>query len=498
MIKKELVENKNSFIALSIYIIALLFFCSKMSPLYPINEWADVNLYFNIGKGIFNGVTPYTEAFDHKGPLIFFIYGFGYLISNTSFFGMYIIECLAWIAMSFCIYLTCRPFCNKTLAFLSATLIPSMILASTLNGGSAEEFILVFEIISLYLFISYFGKETTVHNPKHMFIHGVLCTMTLFIKLNLVSFWFFPLLAIFVSLFIRKEYRNLVRNVLAFTLGFLIIAVPITLYFIANNALAEAWNIYVVLNKSYAQPGSIGEILERLFANFYQRIRFGNISFYIILAGALYFPIKYLKQRAGQIALILSFVALYVSIFISSYYIDYYYLPLYVYAIPGFIAISRFVTIPSTKLAYISIAVLCLYTGIMQRNLFGFEPGDLLNRKFTDDTISRFSDKIKKESAPTLLNLGLDNGNIVFTQTNIIPSVRYFITPNLSYEVYPQMRNSQTKYIEQKQVQFIILSQVSPNYEYFKQLSALNDNYEVIDTYVESGTIPYYLYKRKD
>lgn len=90
MIKQAIVKDKNILILLSLYSFLLLFFCSKMSPLYPINEWSDVNLYYNIGKAIFNGRTLYAEAFDHKGPLIFFIYGIGYAISNTSFIGMFL------------------------------------------------------------------------------------------------------------------------------------------------------------------------------------------------------------------------------------------------------------------------------------------------------------------------------------------------------------------------------------------------------------------------
>jgi hypothetical protein len=57
MIKQAIVKDKNILILLSLYSFLLLFFCSKMSPLYPINEWSDVNLYYNIGKAIFNGRT---------------------------------------------------------------------------------------------------------------------------------------------------------------------------------------------------------------------------------------------------------------------------------------------------------------------------------------------------------------------------------------------------------------------------------------------------------
>lgn len=34
---------------------AALFFCSKSSPAYPINDWSDANIYFSAGKGMLAG-----------------------------------------------------------------------------------------------------------------------------------------------------------------------------------------------------------------------------------------------------------------------------------------------------------------------------------------------------------------------------------------------------------------------------------------------------------
>ena len=103
-----------------------------------------------------------------------------------------------------------------------------------------------------------------------------------------------------------------------------------------------------------------------------------------------------------------------------------------------------------------------------------------------------------KESKPTLLNLGLDLGSGVFTKANIVPNVKYFISPNLPHSIYPEMRDEQTKYIENKKVQFIILSQFSLNFDYFFNLPALNENYKIVDTYIEDKFKTYYLYKLKD
>ena len=226
----SLTENK-IIILLGCYVFFLLIICSHMSPLYYSNEWADVNIYFNVAKAMFNGRTLYNESFDHKGPLIFFIYGLGYLISNNSFFGMFLIQWTAWFTMVYYIYRLSKLYLDNIFAYIVVIIFPVFILKIMKAGGSAEEFILVFECISLYYFVRYFKeKSVSVHKPSVMFIHGIMCSMVLFIKLNLLVFWFFPLAAIFLNLLRKRAFKSFAVNMVAYIAGLLIIAIPILLY----------------------------------------------------------------------------------------------------------------------------------------------------------------------------------------------------------------------------------------------------------------------------
>lgn len=494
-----IIEDKNIFIVLFLYTFLLIFFCSMMSPLYPYNDWSDINLYFNVGKAMFNGKTLYTEVFDHKGPFIFLIYGIGYLISNTSFLGLYIIEALCWTLMVFAVYFTARLYLDKIYAFVVAIVFPVLMLSHTSEGGSAEEFVTIFEVVSLYLFIRYFKEQdASKHKPLYMFVHGLMCIMVLLIKINLVIFWFFPLLAIFINLILKKEYKNLVHNTIAFLIGVAMVAVPFAIYFLVNGALSEFWNIYIDLNRSYARIGGLAEVVEGLFVRFYLRLRFETFEFLIILVGAIYFPIKYIKNRLGMISIILSFVALYIAIFVTPGYVYYYSIPYYVYALLGCIVLCKFLNLSSNWRIYFICALLALIWGVNRRDFFGFTMNDLIKRTKQETIVDKISDIIGQEKNPTVINLGLDANNGVFTRLNIIPSVKYFVTPNLHYDIYPQMRNEQTQYINNKEVQFIILPQGALNFDYFYNLSALQDNYTLIDKIVDSESKAFYLYKRKD
>lgn len=502
---KTIIQEKKVILALFAYAFILLFFCSKMSPLYPINEWSDVNLYFNIGKMVNDGKIIYTEAFDHKGPLIFFIYAAGAFISDTSFFGMYIIESLAWALILIFTYFSAKLFVDKIRAILIALVYPIFLLWYTLSGGSAEEFIVVTQIISLYFFLKYFKeKDPVTHNPQYMILHGVMSSIAMLIKINLVIFWFFPLLAIFVNLFTHKEYKNLSQNIAAYLTGVFIIVIPCFTYFLTTNSFSEFWNIYINLNKNYAAIGGVAETIKNLGIRFYLLLRFETFYFSLILIGAIYFPLKYINKTKGKIGIILSFVCLYIIILASSKHVYYYSIPITIFIPLALIIFSKYLNIRATKKTYCILFVIVLVTSIKQKDFYGAEISSLILRRESEalnkseGIIFDFAETIKKEQNPTLLNLGLDKGNAVFTEANIIPNVRYFISPNLPYDIYPNMRDEQTKYIENKDIKFIIMMSESINYGYFVNLKALDENYAIMDSITDDENKTYYLYKRKD
>ena len=59
----------------------MLLICSKNSFLYPLNDWVDVNCFFTVGRGIRHGLVPYLDLYDHKGPLLYYVYALASLIS---------------------------------------------------------------------------------------------------------------------------------------------------------------------------------------------------------------------------------------------------------------------------------------------------------------------------------------------------------------------------------------------------------------------------------
>ena len=53
---------------LAAFVMILL--CSKSSPLYPMNDWVDVNCFFTVGRGMLHGLVPYRDLYEQKGDLL--------------------------------------------------------------------------------------------------------------------------------------------------------------------------------------------------------------------------------------------------------------------------------------------------------------------------------------------------------------------------------------------------------------------------------------------
>ena len=121
---------------------AVLFFCSKSSFGYPINDWSDANIYFTIGKGMTRGQVVYRDLYDHKGPLLFILYALGAAISDTSFIGVFALEALSLAAAVYAGWRTVRLFGEGRLTLLAMPLLAAATCCCTAftQGGSAEEF----------------------------------------------------------------------------------------------------------------------------------------------------------------------------------------------------------------------------------------------------------------------------------------------------------------------------------------------------------------------
>ena len=224
---------------------------SACSPLYPFNPWDDVNVFFDLGRGIIHGKVPYRDLFDHKGPLLHFIYALAALISERSFTGIWLVECITASVYSVFSWKIVKLFADtkKHNIFLMPLFLGIIYSMGIFNfGGNAEE--LCFPVITVML---YFGLKAIVSGdglPKNneAVICGVLTGVLFWIKYSFLGFVLgFCIYILFLTIK-RKDFKRLWSLVWRFLLGFILISVPILVFFLFNNSLSYLVDAYFRVN----------------------------------------------------------------------------------------------------------------------------------------------------------------------------------------------------------------------------------------------------------
>ena len=85
----SIIKNKKEVWVLFIYALLFITVFNEDSFLFEIFPRADESWLFTAGKAWMNGMTPYVDFADSKGPLVWLIYGLGYLIDHDSYLGVY-------------------------------------------------------------------------------------------------------------------------------------------------------------------------------------------------------------------------------------------------------------------------------------------------------------------------------------------------------------------------------------------------------------------------
>ena len=52
------------------------------SPIYAFNSDHDFQWYMTVGNSLTNGKIPYRDIFEHKGPIVYFVFAFACLFAN--------------------------------------------------------------------------------------------------------------------------------------------------------------------------------------------------------------------------------------------------------------------------------------------------------------------------------------------------------------------------------------------------------------------------------
>ena len=264
MVRQHRVEILLIFFCVAAATLFVLLFSYSTSPLYSnyLTYGGEVSAgdslqFQTIGKAWLDGAMPYRDAFDHKGPLLFFINMLGFLLGGGTRYGIVILQiiCLS-ISLYYVIKISRLATASRSWGIFNVLIFLVFYSFAYIDGNGSQEYNLPFIIIPVYLALSYFSSENArqgKHNPIYALIYGLGAGASLMIQASNVVLICPCILVVGFTLIKNRQYKLLLQNLLYGAAGVAILTLPFVLYFALNGALPEMLYATIFFNFDYSQ-----------------------------------------------------------------------------------------------------------------------------------------------------------------------------------------------------------------------------------------------------
>lgn len=231
---------------LSAFTFILLFIISSDSYTHYVHPRCDSAWFHICGKAWMNGMIPYVDFADSKGPLLWLIYGIGYLISPRDFIGVFWIEVIFYILTLYTICLCAMRLTSSAPLSLAATVIMSIayFFPTAHTEMRAEDFCQLFFALTLYSVLSIPVDSNRSSISRHAACLGLCFGATLMIKYNVAAM--LVAASVFPLFYLRRDIRGILRFIAFYIIGTAIIVTPFVIVLAMSGSLTAFVNEYFI------------------------------------------------------------------------------------------------------------------------------------------------------------------------------------------------------------------------------------------------------------
>jgi len=475
-------------ICLSLYICL----ASILNPFGYTNVGWDTSIYLTITQGITRGQVPFRDFYDNKGPLLYLISAPGFALGR--FTGVWITELIFMCISIFFAYKTALFFGNRVFALIGVILSFIVFLTFFYEAAGTEEYSLPFMMISLHIFTKHYFAERKASPPEIMIL-GFCFASSVLIRINMFPLWLGFCMVIFIETIIERDFSGLVKYMLLFCTGSLIIAIPVILYLKTNNALMD----YIQQNFFAGSSRGFSGLSFKLFIKSFFMIINKNFCFTPLLAGFIWIVKDFAGEKRGYYAgYSISFIltVIFYAVIRTNY--DHYNMSLIPFLGPAFIFFGQdiykyFRNINNNKLCF-ALFLCILFSGQLVTGLNRSLFGSLIdNQSRKDNLISGRTIDEQTVKGNKIIFLGFPCHIYLFTQRDT--ASRYiYQTSGVDYE--PNAQNEFLMDIYRNRPAIIAIANMNGHYDYLPDWYApvydmIDNEYQMITD--ENG---YFLFKR--
>lgn len=467
------------------------------------NDWVDVHCFFTMGRSILDGLVPYADLYEQKGPVLYFLYAIVSIFSRDSFFGVFILEVVCFALFLYFSGKIAQLYLGKSkVVYLITALLAAVIPVSWSfsHGSSVEEMCLFMMAYGLFSTLRAL-QEGRFLSFREAFLNGVFAAMILWIKYTMLGFYLG--LATFVILWYllpQLRWKELLITIGQFLLGIAAVSAVVLVYFLINRAVDDLFTVYFY-NNIFLYPSELeGSRVDLIWKCFYNAMKYNPSFSWWLGIGLVGLIAGLFRSGKSALMIIMCFMGLAVGTYWGGKGFDYYGLVFAAFSVFGpitIILVARLCKLPELAqqlfrgeklVGWIATAVCTAmllahsYTNCDNVYLMQYDKEDMPQYQFAQ-TIATVEDA-------TLLNYGFLDGGFYFAAESV-PECKYFCYFNINTQ---EMWDMQKDCIENGKVDFIVtrrypLDRYSPN-------ASL---YTLVDeaTFYFSGTdYTYYLYQK--
>ena len=228
-----------------------------------------------------NGMVPYVDFADSKGPLLWLIYGIGYLLNSHSYVGVFWVSCVFYAASFTFAYKLSRLYLNSSASSIVVAILPLFLFYYKIHDEvRAEDYCITFVFVSLYCLCRVINGVDKRQLYRYAWGVGVSMSCCLLIKWN----YFFMLGGIaFVVLFISMRMKTF-SGLWGGLAGIAAPLIPFLIYFLIQGNFDAFVSEYFLNTTSTVSLG-----FKFYLKNYILRLYFIKEIHILILLGAIFF-----------------------------------------------------------------------------------------------------------------------------------------------------------------------------------------------------------------
>lgn len=403
---------------------------NSTSPLFW-GRGLDSSIFQYMGYSMLQGKIPYTDLFDHKGLLLYWINALGYLIHSE--LGIMLLQILN-LSLTMMLWF-------RTLAVIKEEWMKYVILILSLLGLCAyyefgnltEEWSLL--LIS-YPIMTYFEskKNNNILSDKQLFAIGVCLGAISIIRPNNMAPVLGMLLYCFIEALCKKEYQYIERAIKWICLGIIIFPLLACIYMFIMNGLLGIDDMFyatILFNIDYTGRAHLGS----------------HLLFIYKAMLPMLFILPFIRgNRRDVLVLVCSFILTALSLGKSSYS---HYLMVF---IP--LLVASFACINSSKLRYVAFIVLALvYSKTVYRQFYWSHVLSSEGTAYTE-AFNKVIAPIPESKRNEIWNMG--GGYIVedFMHAHLVQSNRILLPFQMS--ISDRLYNEESEQIQKVKPEYVI------------------------------------------